>query len=576
MTGGPVELLLAVAILGAITLWIKNHDATKRNAALSTQIKKQAELITVLKQKREELVSACKTLDSKNKNLAAELRKHNERLAAELGKQNELASTINHLREELNDKSNALSKYGIIMDAEKEARSILGHANLDARWAREDAERTLNNANIAAKAKIEESNMRLHSATAEAERIITTAKRQAEQIAGEAYSAMSRAKELSETATAMQHIIEGYGDAYIVPSYNLLDDLADEFGHTDAGQALKVARDTSRMMIKTGHAARCDYSATYRQETAIHFVTDAFNGKVDSILSRSKTDNHGKLEQEIRDAFALVNHNGRAFRNARVTENYLAARLNELKWASTAHALKDREREEQRRLREQMRQEEKARREYERAIKDAAKEEESIRKAMEKVQQQVAAATDAQRAEYEAKLLDLEGRLRAAEEKNQRALSMAQQTRTGHVYIISNIGSFGEEVFKIGMTRRLEPADRIRELGDASVPFEFDVHAMIFSEDAPGLEKALHRHFLRRQMNKVNPRKEFFRVGLADIRLELEQLGIETHWTMTAEAREYRESLRIEEQIHDNPTIAQEWTRHQMEFEPQEEAEEAV
>ena len=88
-------------------------------------------------------------------------------------------------------------------------------------------------------------------------------------------------------------------------------------------------------------------------------------------------------------------------------------------------------------------------------------------------------------------MASLQAQLQAAEEKNQRALSMAQQTRAGHVYVISNVGSFGEHVFKIGMTRRLDPLDRIRELGDASVPFEFDVHAMIFTEDAPSLTQAL-------------------------------------------------------------------------------------
>ena len=180
----------------------------------------------------------------------------------------------------------------------------------------------------------------------------------------------------------------------------------------------------------------------------------------------------------------------------------------------------------------------------------------------------MAEANDMQRAELEARLHELEEKLKAAEEKNQRALSMAQQTRTGHVYVISNIGSFGEQVFKIGMTRRLEPKDRIRELGDASVPFEFDIHAMIFSEDAPGLEKALHRHFLRQQLNKVNPRKEFFRIDLSSIRQELEKLGIETHWTMKAAAEEYRATLQIEQQIRENPTIEQQWTKHQLEYEP--------
>lgn len=116
--------------------------------------------------------------------------------------------------------------------------------------------------------------------------------------------------------------------------------------------------------------------------------------------------------------------------------------------------------------------------------------------------------------------------------------------------------------------RRLEPKDRIRELGDASVPFEFDIHAMIWSEDAPALECALHRHFLRMQMNKVNPRKEFFRLALADIRREVEGLGISAHWTMAAEAREYRETLKIEAQLRADPTAQAEWERHQMEIDP--------
>lgn len=487
-------------------------------------------------------------------------------------------SLLTEQRDDLLQRVEALSKYTHIEDVETAAKAIMAdaqrlleQATLDARNLRQEAEQaaknTVEQANLKSRDALEQAERRIEVAGQEAERIITTAHLRAEEIAGDAYAAMNRAKEFANTAQAMKNIIEGYGDAYIVPTYNLLDDLADEFSFTEAGQKLKDARDTSRMMVKNGLAATCDYVEANRKETAIRFVVDAFNGKVDSILSRSKSDNHGKLEQEIRDAFSLVNHNGAAFRSARITDSYLAVRLEELKWAVTAKALKDEEKEEQRRLREQIREEEKARREYERAIKDAAKEEDALRKAMEKVQKQVDAANEAQRAEFEAKLMELETKLREAEEKNQRALSMAQQTRSGHVYVISNIGSFGEEVFKIGMTRRLEPQDRIRELGDASVPFEFDVHAMIFSDDAPGLEKSLHRHFLRQQVNKVNPRKEFFRLGLEDIRQELEALGVETHWTMTARAHEYRESLRIEQQILENPEVEREWTRHQLEVE---------
>lgn len=457
-------------------------------------------------------------------------------------------------RAELAEQVGVLSKYQGCVDAEQQALLIA-----------EEAKAAAERAKAAARERIAAAEQRLQVAGEEAEKIIANAHQRAKEIAGDAYQAMNKAQELTRTAVAMKNTIEGYGDEYIVPTYNLLDDLAEAFGFAEAGQKLKAARETSRNMIKLDQAASCDYAEYGRRETAIRFVVDAFNGKVDSILSRVKADNHGKLEQAIRDAFHLVNYNGAAFRNARITESYLAARLDELKWVATAQALRDQEREEQRQLREQMREEEKARREYERALKESAKEEEMLRKAMSKVQQQVAAANDAQRAEFEARLLELQGKLQAAEEKNQRALSMAQQTRSGHVYVISNIGSFGEEVFKIGMTRRLDPSDRIRELGDASVPFAFDVHAMIFSDDAPGLEKALHRHFLRQQVNKVNPRKEFFRLNLQEIRQELEVLGIETHWTMAAEAHEYRETLRIEQQILENPSVAEEWTRHQQE-----------
>ena len=124
-----------------------------------------------------------------------------------------------------------------------------------------------------------------------------------------------------------------------------------------------------------------------------------------------------------------------------------------------------------------------------------------------------------------------------------RAESMAQKTRSGYVYIISNIGSFGEDVYKIGMTRRLEPMDRVKELGDASVPFSFDVHAMIYSEDAPALEKELHNKFNEKRINKVNLRKEFFNVKLSEIEEAVKnKIGTSIKFTKLAEAVEYRQS----------------------------------
>ncbi|RYG94227.1 GIY-YIG nuclease family protein [archaeon] len=112
-------------------------------------------------------------------------------------------------------------------------------------------------------------------------------------------------------------------------------------------------------------------------------------------------------------------------------------------------------------------------------------------------------ATGVKQEKLQAQIDRLELELLAAQEKKERALSMAQQTKRGHVYVISNIGSFGENVYKIGMTRRLEPLDRVRELGDASVPFQFDVHAMIYSDEARTLENELHKAFTNKKVNML-------------------------------------------------------------------------
>lgn len=409
----------------------------------------------------------------------------------------------------------------------------------------------------------------VEDANSRAAKIIADADARASEIAGDAYRALQDAARLEQAAAAMKNVISGYGDRYLVSTYSLLDELGEEYGFDEAGRELKAAREISKSLLASGRAAACDYVEANRRDTAVRFVLDAFNGKVDTILSRVKSDNVGTLEQQVRDAFALVNHNGSAFRAARITPEYLQARLTELKWAAGAVALRERDKEEQRRIREQIREEEKARREIDRALRDAAKEEQSLQRAMERVQAQVARANDEQRAAFELQLAELKARVVEAEAKNQRALSMAQQTKAGHVYVISNIGSFGDDVFKVGMTRRLEPLDRIRELGDASVPFGFDIHAMIWTEDAPALERILHKRFVTRQINKVNPRKEFFRIPVAEIRECVEEMGIQCIWTVTAQAAQFRETLVIERALADGTPTAKDWLKSQLAYEPQ-------
>jgi hypothetical protein len=300
-------------------------------------------------------------------------------------------------------------------------------------------------------------------------------------------------------------------------------------------------------MVEQDLAASCNYEEADRRHRANRFVIDAFNGRVDAVLSRARHDNYGTLEQEIRDAFSLVNLNGLVFRDARILPAYLDARLAELKWAVVVNELARKQREEQRYLKERLRDEEKARKEYEEKMRQAAKEEELKRRAVEEAEKRFANATAEQKTHYEQELQKLRGELADA---TQQKLTIAQQTKKGHVYIISNVGSFGEGVYKIGQTRR-EPEVRIYELGGASVPFEFDVHALIESDNAPALEHKIHKQLMAMQVNKINGRKEFFRVSLADIHEEIEKLKqgddfVVKSWTDKAVATEYRDSLDIE------------------------------
>ena len=483
-----------------------------------------------------------------------------------------LASAAEKERE-LESKVSTLSKYQGIADVDAEIQKKRAEADTEILSLKTAAAQELSDAKQDAKeirakgradydAAVKKAEDKLASIDVESKRIITEAETRAKEIAGEAYEIAGKEKDYEKTAVAMKNVIEGYGDRYLKPTYSLLDDLAEDFGYTEAGQQLKLARENSTRMINAGTAAVCDYAQASRKDTAIAFVIDAFNGKVDSILSKVKKDNYGTLEQKIKDAYELVNFNGRAFRNAVITPEYLAARLEELKWGVRAQELKAQAQEEQRRLREQIREEERARREYEKAMKDAAKEEEMLRKAMEKAQKQIESANEANRAEYESKLEELKQKLAEAEERGQRALSMAQQTKHGNVYVISNLGSFGENVYKVGMTRRLDPLDRVRELGDASVPFPFDVHAIIESDDAPSLETSLHKALSLMQVNKVNPRKEFFRVAISDIKAMVEKMGLTTSWTMDAAAAEYRETLAIEDAMKNDPDAKRRWEEY--------------
>ncbi|MFH1533182.1 MAG: DUF4041 domain-containing protein [Pseudomonadota bacterium] len=283
------------------------------------------------------------------------------------------------------------------------------------------------------------------------------------------------------------------------------------------------------------------------EQKQLKLMLRAFNGECDAAIAKTRFDNVQKVEARIQKSFEAVNKLGET-NKCRVSDQYLAIKNTELRLNYEYAQKKQREKEEQAQIREQMREEERARKEIEKAQVDAEKEEARFEKALAEARAEMEKVQDSKRDALLKKIALLEEQFETAHDRKAKAISRAQLTKSGHVYVISNLGSFGGDVFKIGMTRRLEPLDRVKELGDASVPFPFDVHAIIYSEDAPGLEGKLHARFLDQQVNLVNHRKEFFNLDLERIQEAVAALAPDVDFIRTAVAEEYRESLAIRRQ----------------------------
>ena len=227
-----------------------------------------------------------------------------------------------------------------------------------------------------------------------------------------------------------------------------------------------------------------------------------------------------------------------------ISQSYLNAKVKELRLAFEYRQKKQEEKEEQKAARAEQREQARLQKEIDEQRKKFEKEQSHYQTAFEKLQLQIEQNPD--NADLLKKKEQLENHLsdidKALSDIDYRQANM----RAGYVYVISNIGAFGENIYKIGMTRRLDPQDRIDELGDASVPFNFDVHAMIFSDDAPALEAALHRAFEDRKLNMVNQRREFFNVTLDEIKEVIRQNFDKTvEFVDVPNAEQYRVSQKL-------------------------------
>lgn len=271
----------------------------------------------------------------------------------------------------------------------------------------------------------------------------------------------------------------------------------------------------------------------------------AFNGESDVIIDHVTFLNYDASKEKIRKSAESINAIGKRM-NISITEKYIKLKLDELTLAYDYQQFKQAEKERIRQIREEEREKAKLEKELQERRAKILKDQKHVAAELSSLTSRLNTATLEESAAIQSRIAELN----EYTQKLQNDLGMVeqreQQARAGYVYIISNIGSFGENVYKIGMTRRLDPQDRVDELGDASVPFRFDVHAFIFAEDAVALEAALHNAFANRRVNLVNMRREFFHVTLDEIESCVKANYSETvEFTRTVTAQEYRQTLEL-------------------------------
>ncbi|MBS3949171.1 MAG: DUF4041 domain-containing protein, partial [Peptococcaceae bacterium] len=318
---------------------------------------------------------------------------------------------------------------------------------------------------------------------------------------------------------------------------------------------LDSVRERQKAMIKNGEAATGNTGWEVNGSKAegrklvndmIKLVVRSFNNEADYCVDNVKFDNIELGEKRIRQSFETCNRLGRVM-TVRLSGDYLDLKLDELRLAHEFQVKKQEEKEEAKRLREELREQQKLEQEIRAAREKIAKERKHFAASLRDLNARLEKATNEEErallsikiAEVEAGKADLDNEEKVIDYREQNA-------KAGYVYIISNIGAFGEGVYKIGMTRRLEPMERVDELGDASVPFLFDVHAMVFSDNAPALEAKLHERFAAGRLNKVNGRKEFFRADIAEIESVIrENYDAVVEVTHEAAAEQFRESMRM-------------------------------
>lgn len=353
-----------------------------------------------------------------------------------------------------------------------------------------------------------------------------------------------------EIKSRKKQIIE-LDDQILLQEFGIYTPVYDLMNSEAYKNKLTAIRQQQKEMIKKDSA--CRYPTNFTLDGShskgkklvkdnVKQILRSFNNECDAVIDKAKFNNISSIQKKIEKSYEDLNKMNSAMKIS-IVPKYLSLKLDELNLCYEYAVKKQEEKEEQKRIREQLREEAKLQKEIAEARKNIEKEKTHYKNALQQIESQLSSASESDKSSLEIKKAEVLSHLQDIQKSIEDIDYREANKRAGYVYIISNIGSFGDDVYKIGMTRRLEPTERVDELGDASVPFNFDIHAMIFSDDAPSLENALHKAFEDRKLNMVNQRREFFHVTLDEIEQVVKRNFDKTvEFTRIAPAEQYRES----------------------------------
>lgn len=362
--------------------------------------------------------------------------------------------------------------------------------------------------------------------------------------------------ELNSNINGLKKSIITFSDEILVQDFGLYEPRY-SFINADSYKAeLTNIRNMQKSMIKDGSAVsgNADWQVNGSAVRGRKMIKDmqklllrAFNSECDEIINKVKYNNYDSSVKKMERSFNAIAKLGVTMAIS-ITSDYYDLKIQELQLALEYQIQKQREKEEKAELRAQQREEARLQKELKEQRKNIDKERKHYEQALSNINKQLSSSSDEDTEDLNKKKEEIIQSLSDIDTKIKNIDYREANQKAGYVYVISNIGSFGEGIYKIGMTRRLNPQERVDELGDASVPFKFDVHAMIFSEDAPALEAKLHKAFEDRKLNLVNQRREFFKVSLDEIKDVVKNNFDKTvEFVEVPDADQYRISLKMKE-----------------------------